>query len=40
MGNCWTGANPVLLLETEKQMLCLSGLPFDDFEVSNVVIDS
>jgi len=39
MGNTWTGVNEKVFLEYEKRMLIYSGIPYEDFDVSNVIID-
>ena len=40
MGNCWKGTYPSKLEEYERRMLVHSGLRFEDFDISNVVIDN
>ena len=39
MGNTLKGISEEELIDAEKKMLGYTGLPYGDFEISNVVID-
>lgn len=39
MGNFWKGVCDDRLLESEKNILCFSGLPYEQFQIEQVVID-
>lgn len=39
MGNKWAGVSDEKFLVAEKKVLGFSGIPEEEFEISNVVID-
>ena len=39
MGNTWKGTSDEKLYEAEANMLKFTGLPIEDFDLQNVVID-
>lgn len=40
MGNIWKGISDDAYYASEKKMLGYSGIPYNKFKISNVVIDS
>lgn len=39
MGNTWKGISEDRLKETEKAVLLLSGIPYEEYDIKEVVID-
>ena len=39
MGNFWKGVSDEKLLDSEKKLLSFTGYDYEDFDISNVVID-
>ena len=40
MGNTWKGVNDLSYKEAEQKLLSYSGIPIDEFEITNVIIDN